>query len=99
MLVLSYRHRLIGGNSVVWLCDNERIKSFQNGPPSAKAKLRRWLTQLSPLRLKVYHIQSITKENADSISHNNFDALIRASSEAFAPKAFAQIDLYLDPNI
>ena len=89
MLVLSSQHRLIGKNSVVWLCDREPMKSLQHGPPLGKVKLRRCWTYLSQLGLKVYHIQRIKNENANFISRSNFDALIGASSEALACEAFA----------
>ena len=55
MLVLSSQHQLTGGNPVVSLCDQQPIRSFQHGPPPPKAKLLRWWTYLSQLRLKVYH--------------------------------------------
>ena len=41
MLVLSSQARLLGSNPVVWLCDQEPVRSFQKGPPPEKAKLRR----------------------------------------------------------
>ena len=50
MLVLSSQARLLGSNPVVWLCDQEPVRSFQKGPPPEKAKLRRWWTYLSQLR-------------------------------------------------
>ena len=42
MLVLSSRSRLLGSNPIVWLCDQEPVKSFQKGPAAEKAKLKRW---------------------------------------------------------
>ena len=57
MLVLCSQARLLGSNPVVWLCDQEPVRSFQKGPPPEKAKLRRWWTYLSQLRLTVHHIQ------------------------------------------
>ena len=44
MLVLSSQSRLLGSDPIVWLCDQEPVKSFQKGPPPEKAKLKRWLT-------------------------------------------------------
>ena len=44
----------------------------QKGPPPEKAKLRRWWTYLSQLRLTVHHIQGVKNECADYISRNNF---------------------------
>ena len=38
MLVLSSQSRLLGSNPIVWLCDQEPVKSFQKGPPPGKAK-------------------------------------------------------------
>ena len=47
MLVLSFESRLLGSNLIVWLCDQEPVKSSKKGPPSEKAKLKRWWTCLS----------------------------------------------------
>ena len=44
MLVLSSQSRLLGPNPIVWLCDQEPVKSIQKGPPPGKAKLKRWWT-------------------------------------------------------
>ena len=44
MLVLSSQSRFLGSNPIVWLCDQEPVKSFQKGPPPEKAKLKRWWT-------------------------------------------------------
>ena len=99
MLVLSSQARLLGSNPVVWLCDQEPVRTFQKGPPPEKAKLRRWLTYLSQLRLTVHHIQGVKNECADYISRNNFDALIGARSEALAKEAFSRMDVLLDLNM
>ena len=66
MLVLSSQARLLGSNPVVWLCDQEPVRSFQKGPRPEKAKLRRWWTYLSQLRLAVHHIQRVKNECADA---------------------------------
>ena len=84
---------------MVWLCDQEPVRSFQKGPPPEKAKLRRWWTYLSQLRLTVHHIQGVKNECADYISRNNFDALIGARSEALAKEAFSRMDVHLDLNM
>ena len=42
MLVLSPQSRLVKSNPMVWLCDQEPVRTFQKGPPPAKVKLRRW---------------------------------------------------------
>ena len=96
MLVLSSQARLLGSNPVVWLCDQEPVRTFQKGPPPEKAKLRRWWTYLSQLRLTVHHIQGVNNECADYISRNNFDALIGARSEALAKEAFSRMDVHSD---
>ena len=96
MLVLSSQSRLLGSNPIVWLCDQEPVKSFQKGPPPEKAKLKRWWTYLSQFRLKVHHIPGIKNELSDYISRNNFDALIGESSEALAKEAFQRMDVQLD---
>ena len=84
MLVLSSQSRLLGSNPIIWLCDQEPVKSFQKGPPPQKAKLKRWWTYLRQFRLTVHHIPSIKNELSDYISRNNFDALIGESYEALA---------------
>ena len=63
MLVLSSQSRLLGSNPVVWLCDQEPVRTIQKGPPPEKAKLRRWWTYLSQLRLSVHHIQGVKNES------------------------------------
>ena len=40
MLVLSSQSQLLGRIQVVGLCDQELVRTFQNGPPPEKAKLR-----------------------------------------------------------
>ena len=67
MLVLSSQSRLLGNNLIVWLSDQEPVKTFHKGPPPKKAKLKRWWTYLSQFRLTVHHIQGITNEMADYI--------------------------------
>ena len=84
---------------MVWLCEKEPVRTFQKGPPSEKAKLRRWWTYLSQLGLTVHHIQGVKNECADYISRNNFDALIGARSEALAKEAFSRMDVHLDLNM
>ena len=96
MLVLSSQSRLLGSNPIVWLCDQEPVKSFQRGPPPDKAKLKRWWTYLSQFRLTVHHIPGIKNELTDYISRNNFYALIGESSEALAREAFQRMDVQLD---
>ena len=96
MLVFSSQSRLLGSNPIVWLCDQEPVKSFQKGPPPEKAKLKRWWTYLSQFRLTVHHIPGIKNELSDYISRNNFDALIGESSEALAKEGFQGMDVQLD---
>ena len=96
MLVLSSQSRLLGANPIVWLYDQERLKSFQKDRPPAKAKLKRWWTYLSQFRLTVHHISGIKNEPSNYISRKNFDALIVESSEALAKEAFQRMDVQLD---
>ena len=76
MLLLSSQSRLQGSNPVVWLCDQEPVRSFAKRPAPEKAKLRCWWTYLSQLWLSVHHIQSVENECADYISSNNFDDML-----------------------
>ena len=96
MLVLSFQSRLLGTNPVVWLCDQEPMKTFQKGLPPEKVKLKRWWTYLSQFRLTLHHVPGIKNEMADYISRNNFDALLGESSEALAKEAFQRMDVQLD---
>ena len=96
MLVPSSQSRLLGTNPIVWLCDQEPVKTFQKGLPPEKTKLKGWWTYLSQFRLTVHHIQGIKNEMADYISRNNFDALLGESSEALAKEAFQRMDVQLD---
>ena len=99
MLVLSSQSRLLGSNPVVWLCDQEPVRTFQKGPPPEKAELRRWWTYLSQLPLSVHHIKGVKNECADYISRNNFDDMIGARSEELAKEAFSRMDVHLDLNM
>ena len=99
MLVLSSQSRLLGSNPVVWLCDQEPVRTFQKGPPPEKAKLERWWTSLSQLRLSAHHIQGVKNEGADYISRNNFDDMIGARSEQLANEGFSRMDVHLDLNM
>ena len=92
MLVLSFQSGLLGTNPIVWLCDQEPVKTFQKGPPPEKAKLIRWWTYLSQFGLTVHHIKGIKNEMADYISRNNFNALLGESSEGFH-RMDVQLDL------
>ena len=96
MLVLSSQSRLLGTNPIVWLCDQEPLKSFQKGRTPEKAKLKRLWTYLSQFRLTVHHIPGIKNQLSDYMSRNNFDALIGESSEALAKEAFQRMDVQLD---
>ena len=99
VLVLSSQARLLKRNPVVWLCDQEPVGTFWKGAPPEKAKLRRWWTYLSQLRLTVHHMQGVKNECADYISRNNFDDLIGARSEVLAKGAFCRMDVHLDLNM
>ena len=67
---------------------------FPEGPPPEKAKLRRWPTYVSQLRLTLHHIQGVKNECANYISRNNFDDLIGARSEALAKEVFSRMDVH-----
>ena len=90
---------MLGLSSQARLCDQEPVRTFKKGPPPENAKLRRWWTYLSQLRLTVHHTQGVKNECADYISRNNFNALIGARSEALAKEAFSRMDVHLDLNM
>ena len=79
MLVLCSQSPSLGSNPVVWLRDQELVRTFQKGPRPEKAKRRHWWNYLDQLRLSVHHIQGVKKECADYFSRNNFDDMIGAS--------------------
>ena len=74
------------------------VRIFQRGRPPEKAKLRRWWTYLSQLRLSVHHIQGVKKECANYISRNNVDDMIGARSEELAKEAFSRMNGHLGHN-
>ena len=84
---------------MVWLCDQQPVRTFLKGPPPEKAKLRRWCTHLSQLQLSVHHIQGVKNKCADYISRNNSDDMIGARSEELAWEAFSRMDVHLDLNM
>ena len=94
--MLSSQYRLLGSNPIVWLCDQEPVKSFQKGPPPEKPKHKRWWTYLSQFRLRDHHIPGIKIELSDYISRKNLDTLIGESPEALAKEAFQRMDVSLD---
>ena len=59
MLVLSSQSCLLGTDPIVCLCDQQRVKTFQKGPPPEKAKLKRWWTYLSLFTLTLHDKQGI----------------------------------------
>ena len=81
---------------MVWLCDQEPVRTFQKGPPPEKAKLTRCCTYLSQLRLSVHRIQGVKNECADYISCNKSDDMIDARSEELAKEAFSSMRVHLD---
>ena len=56
MPVLSSKSRLLGTNPIVWLCDQEPVRTFQKGSPPEKVRLKRCWTYLIQLRLTAHHI-------------------------------------------
>ena len=99
MLVLSSQCPLFGSNPVVWICDQESVRTFQKGPPPEKAKLRCWWTYLSQLWLSLHHIQGVKNECGDHVSRNNFNDMIGARSEELAKEAFSRMDVHLYLNM
>ena len=97
--MLSSQSRLLGTNPIVWLCDQQPVRTFQKGPHPEKAKLKRLWTYLSQLKLTLNHIQGIKNKMAHYISRNNFDALLGESWEALAKEAFQRMDVQLDLSL
>ena len=40
MLLLSSQSRLLGSNPIVWLCDQEPLKSFSEGPTTGESEAK-----------------------------------------------------------
>ena len=99
MLVLSSQSLLWGSNPVVLLCDQEPVCTFGKGPPPEKAKLRRWWTYLSQLRLSVHHIQGVKNECADYISRNNFNDMNGARFDVPCKEALIRMDVHVGLNM
>ena len=95
MLVLSFQSSLRDTNPILWLWDQQLVKTSQKGPPRTKAKLKRWWTYISQFRITVHYIQGLKKGMADYISRNKFDALLGESSEALSKEAFQRVDVQL----
>ena len=96
MFVLCPQSQLLGNNPIASLCDQERLKTFQRGPPPEKMKLKRWWTYLSSFNLTVNHTQGIKNDTAGYTSRNNFHALLGESLEALARAALQRMDVRLD---
>ena len=77
------------------LCDQEPVKTFQNGLPPDKVELKRLWTYLNRFSFTVHDIQGIKSKMADSRSSNNSDALLDGTSEALAKEAFQRMDVQL----
>ena len=99
MLVLSSQSCLLRTSPIVWLCNQNPLKTFQKCSPPEKAKIKRCWTYLSQFRLTVRHIQGIKNETVDCICRNNFDAPLAESSEALAKEAFQCMAVQLDPSM
>ena len=95
MLVLSSQYRLLVSHPIVWLCDQEPVKSFQKGPPPEKGK-KKWPTYLSQFRLTVHHMPGMKNELSDYISRNDFDAVIRLSFKVPAKEASQRMVIQLE---
>ena len=42
VLLLASQTRIVGSNTVMWLCDQEPAQAFLHKPPSKKKRIRRW---------------------------------------------------------
>ena len=94
--MLSSQSRHVGTNPIVWLCDQEPVRTFHKRPPPEKGKPKRWWTYLSLFRLTIHHIQGIKNELADYISRDNFGALLDETSEALVKLVIQRMEVQLD---
>ena len=95
MVVLSSQSQPSGSNPVVWLCDQEPVRTAEKGPQFEKARLRRWWAYLRQQRLSVHHIQGVKKKGADYISRTTFDDMIDTRSGELAQEACRCMDVHL----
>ena len=95
VVVLASQHRILGTNPITWLCDQDSVKYFMEGPPPDGKRLRRWWVYLSQLRLTTFHILGIKNELCDYLSWNGFDSLMGADTEMMAQEALAKMDQHL----
>ena len=96
VLVLASQQRIIGNNSINWLCDQDSVKYFMDSPPPEEKRLQQWWVFLSQLRLDVHHNQGLKNELSDYLSCNSFDERLGQSFEEMAKDAFAKMDVQLD---
>ena len=94
ILLISGQSRLLGSNSVVWLCDQESTETFLKGAPPENRKLRRWWTFLAQLKLNIYRVPGLKKDLCDWLSRENFDEKISQSSEALSRESFWKMDVH-----
>ena len=96
VLVLASQHRILGTNSITWLCDQDSVKYFMERPPPDGKRLRPWWVYLTQLLLATFHIRGIKTELCDYLPRNRFDSLVRTDTGMMAQEAFAKIDQHLD---
>ena len=72
VLVLSSQRRIIGGNPIIWFCDQSAVQQFvQNAPPD-KMRLKRWWIFLNSLPLTIRHAAGLKNESCDWFSRDPF---------------------------
>ena len=94
--MISSQERIIGGNPLVWITDQEALQSFMSGGVPLDKKMRRWWTYLAQHRLVIKHIPGATNELTDFLSRESFDSRLGLESEALARDAFQRMDIHLD---
>ena len=96
VLTFASQFRILSHLPIIWLCDNEAIKTFLDKEPPCNLRLRRWYCFLSQFQLHVCHIPGIKNEMCDWLSRQDFDNLTGTESDLLAQEAFIRMDKQLD---
>ena len=96
VLTFASQFRILAHLPIIWLCDNEALKTFLDKEPPSNPRLRRWYCFLSQFQLHVCHIPGIKNEMCDWLSRQDFDALTGMESDLLAQEAFIRMDRQLD---
>ena len=99
VLTLSSQFRIVASLPIIWLCDNQAVKTFIDSAPPSNARLRRWYVFLAQLRSTIKHVPGQLNEFCDYLSRNAFEDDSGLEIEKLAKEAFVRMDSQLDLSI